>query len=70
MKYLEKTWVRILVALLSASITYELLSVNSADPNHLHSKDNSSIFILLISPIIYIVLTFYVNKKTKNPFKT
>ena len=69
MKYLEKPWIRILVALLSASFTYELIAINSDDPNHLHSKDNSSVFILIVSPIIYFVLTMYINKKSKPPFK-
>ncbi len=68
MKYLEKTWVRIIVALLSASFIYELITINSDDPNHLHSKDNSSVFILLVSPIIYFFLTMYINRKSKSPF--
>ncbi len=69
MKYFEKTWVRIVVALISASFTYEIITINSDDPNHLHSKDNSSVFILIVSPIIYLVLTKYVDRKSKSPFK-
>lgn len=69
MKYLEKTWVRIVVALLSASFTYEIITMNSDDPNHLRTKDNSSIFILIVSPIVYLVLTRYINRKSKSPFK-
>jgi hypothetical protein len=69
MKYLERTWVRILIAILSASLIYELITINSNDPNHLHSRDNSSLFILIVGPIIYLLLTRYVNRKSKPPFK-
>ena len=69
MKYLEKTWVRILASLLSASFIYELITINSDDPNHLHSKDNSSVFILIVGPIIYFVLTMFLNKKSKSQLK-
>ena len=69
MKYLEKNWVRIVVSLFSAGFIYELININSDDPNHLHSTDNSSIFILISSPIIYIILTKYLNTRSKPPFK-
>ena len=70
MKYLEKTWVRILASLLSASFIYELITINSNDPNHLHSKNNSGVFILIVGPIIYLVLTMYLNKNPNHNLKT
>ncbi len=69
MKYLEKTWQRIIVSFLIASFTYEFISLNSNDPNHLQTPDNSSIFILIVSPIVYVVLTKYIKRNSKPPFK-
>ncbi len=68
MKYLHKTWVRILCAILAASFMYEFININSEDPNHLHTKDNSALFILLVSPVIYFLLTKYIRSKQKPPF--
>ncbi|CAN5521211.1 hypothetical protein BH11BAC3_BH11BAC3_13740 [soil metagenome] len=69
MKYLQKTWVRLLVSLLAVSITLELMKVNSGNPNQQDSNDATSFIILIGGLIVYSVLTALVKNQQKNPFK-
>ena len=66
MKYLEKTWVRIIVSLLAGGIITELIMMSSADPNHTVSPDRNSTYALFLGSIIYLVLTAIISKRNKN----
>ena len=69
MIYLQKTWVRIVVSLLTGGIVTEMVNINSADPNHTSSSDRGSFYTLILATIIYFILTAVVKKNEKNMFK-
>jgi hypothetical protein len=70
MKYLQKTWVRILASLLAGGFVAEIININSADPNHRSTPDNSSVYLLIVAPIAYLILTSIVkNSSGSNSLK-
>lgn len=62
MKFLEKVWIRILVSLLGASFTIELVHVSTGDPNRPDAPGTSTIM-LSLAVFIFFVLTMYVRIK-------
>ncbi len=62
MKYLEKTWVKILVSLIAASFCVELIHVTSSKPN-LRNTTQDSNRLFLFAVIIFALLYFLGPKK-------
>jgi len=61
-KYLQKTWVRIVVSLVAGGFISEIIHINTGDPNRPSTSGES--YLLLISAFItFFVLTTIVNKK-------
>ena len=56
MSYLRKTWVRIIISLLSGGLVMELIHISTGDPN----REMKSNFSLLIAGIIYAMLSYYI----------
>jgi hypothetical protein len=64
MKYLKKTWVRVVVSLFAGGVVSELIHISTGDPN----RPMTSNFTILYTFIIYSILTRTV-KKTSNGIK-
>ncbi len=64
MKYLKKTWVRVVVSLFAGGVVSELIHISTGDPN----RPMTSNFTILYAFIIYSILTRTV-KKTSNGVK-
>jgi hypothetical protein len=60
-KYLKKTWVRVIVSLLAGGFSAEIIHINSGDPNR-PAGDANSYFVLIFAVIAFILLTSIVNK--------
>jgi hypothetical protein len=64
--YLQKTWIRILISLFAAAILLNVIFVSMRDPNEKVAHRPGSLFILIFAFVIYLILTAYVKRKTKN----
>lgn len=56
MKYLRKTWIRVIVSLFGGGMVTEIIHISTGDPNR-PSTTNLS---LLYGLIIYVILTYIV----------
>lgn len=64
MSYLKKTWIRVLISLIIAAVGLELLAVGLSDPNH--SRRPSSLGLLILAAVCYLLLTAYVRRRSRN----
>jgi preprotein translocase subunit SecY len=64
MKYLKKTWIRIIISLFAGSAITELIYIWTGDPNRPRGE-NSSIILLIFAFIVYGILTLMVKKSNK-----
>ncbi len=64
MRFLEKTWVRILVSLLAGGFAQELFHITTGDPNR-PEPPGSSTLMLGFSVFVFFVLTMYVKNNRK-----
>jgi len=62
MKYLEKTWIRVIISLLAGSMVAEAIHISTGDPNR---PRTSNLPLLFYALIIYGILTFVVKKRNK-----
>ena len=62
MKYLQKTWVRIIVSLLAGGIISELIHISTGDPNR-PTAIGENYLVLIIAVIVFFMLTNIVNKQ-------
>ena len=65
MNFLQKTWIRIVISLLAGGIITELITMNSADPNHTSSPNRNSLYTLVLGAIIFFVLSAFVKRSNK-----
>jgi len=65
MKYLKQTWIRVVLALVAGGFAAEIIAINSGDPNHRSSPDNSSIYVLIFGCIAYFILTAIAGKNDR-----
>ncbi len=56
MKYLQKTWVRVLISLFTGGFVTEIFHITTGDPNR-PVANNNSIFVIAIAGITYLLLT-------------
>ena len=56
MKYLKKTWIRVLVSLFGGGMATELIHISTGDPNRPMTTNPS----LLYAVIIFVILSFIV----------
>ena len=56
MKYLRKTWIRVIVSLIGGGMVTEIIHISSGDPNRPMTTNLS----LLYGVIIYFILTYIV----------
>jgi hypothetical protein len=54
MKYLEKTWVRVIISLIGGGMVTEIIHISTGDPN----RPMTANFSLLFAIIIYVLMTF------------
>ena len=64
MKYLQKTWVRILISLLAGGFASEIIHISTGDPNR-PSTPGESYFVLIFACIAFFILTSMVNRQKK-----
>jgi hypothetical protein len=62
MKYLRKTWVKVLVSLIGGGMVTEIIHISTGDPNRPMTANLS----LLYALIIFGILTFLVYKTDNN----
>ena len=63
MKYLQKTWIRIIVSLLVGGFGSELIHISTGDPNR-PTTSGESYLVILIAIITFVILTSIVKKNT------
>jgi hypothetical protein len=56
MKYLRKTWVKVIVSLIGGGMATELIHISTGDPNRPMTTNNS----LLYGVILFVILSFIV----------
>ena len=56
MKYLKKTWIRVLVSLFGGGMATELIHISTGDPNRPRETNPT----LLYAVIIFVILSFIV----------
>ena len=61
MKYLTKTWVRILISLIIAGVATELLHVSTGNPNR---PQQGNIYLLPMAVVFYFILTAAVKRRS------
>ena len=64
MKYLQKTWVRIVVSLLAGGFASEIIHISTGDPNRPKTSGESYI-VLIFAAFTFFILTLMVNKQKK-----
>jgi len=62
MKYLKKTWIRIIISLFAGSLIAELIHISTGDPNR---QGPTSLSLLVYALIVFGILTLVVNKFNK-----
>jgi hypothetical protein len=61
MKYIQKTWVRILVSLLAGGIVAEIIHISTGDPNR--PRPGESYLVLIVAFIVFFILSAMVNRQ-------
>lgn len=61
MKYLEKTWIRVLVSLVCGGFANEIVFLSTGDPTRAREGEGSGITIV-VALVVYIIFTSLVNK--------
>ncbi len=63
MKYLRKTWIRVLVSLIGGGITQEIFFLCTGDPTRSRENEGSGIT-MIAAIVIFIILSVIVNNNT------
>ncbi len=56
MKYLKKTWIRVLVSLIGGGMATELIHISTGDPNRPMTVNQSLLFAVIIFVILEIIV--------------
>jgi len=61
MKYLQKTWIRVIVSLFAGGIISEIIHISTGDPNRPRAESDSLVY-LGAALVIYLILTSNLKK--------
>ena len=62
MKYLKKTWVRIIVSLIGGGMATELIHISTGDPNRPRTENHSLFYGIVIYIILSVIIKYWENK--------
>ena len=62
MKYIQKTWIRIIVSLLAGGMISEIVHISSGDPNR-PTTNGESYLVIIFAFITFFILTTLVKKQ-------
>jgi len=65
MKYLEKTWIRVIISFVGGGMVMETLHISTGDPN----RPMTTNFSLMFAVIIYVLLTLTMTIIRNNRYK-
>ena len=62
MKFLEKTWIRVIVSLIGGGMVSEIIHISTGDPNRPMTTNLSLLFALIIYVLMTLIMTIIKNR--------